>query len=82
METGSSLNPELKYKVKVALLQSYQGGIVAGGSLILVKNTKTQKNKVVSVGICSGLNPEFAYICLFSQIITSTRTKPLHTLSG
>lgn len=46
-------------KVKVALLRCYKNGIGPGGSLISVKNaaSKLRPKAVISVGACTGLNP-------------------------
>ena len=47
-------------KVKVALIRCYKGSTGPGSSLITVKNavTKLKPKGVISVGTCSGLNPE------------------------
>ncbi|KAL9985040.1 hypothetical protein ACROYT_G007396 [Oculina patagonica] len=47
-------------KVKVALIRCYKGSTGPGSSLITVKNavTKLRPKGVISVGTCSGLNPE------------------------
>ncbi|KAL9978768.1 hypothetical protein ACROYT_G016323 [Oculina patagonica] len=47
-------------KVKVALIRCYKGFTGHGSSLITVKNavTKLRPKGVISVGTCSGLNPE------------------------
>ncbi len=47
-------------KVKVALIRSYKGSTGPGSSLITVKHavTKLRPKGVISVGTCSGLNPE------------------------
>ncbi|XP_078366414.1 NLR family CARD domain-containing protein 4-like isoform X2 [Oculina patagonica] len=47
-------------KVKVALIRCYKGSTGPGSSLITVKNavTKVRPKGVISVGTCSGLNPE------------------------
>ena len=47
-------------KTKVALIRCYEGSTGPGSSLITVKNavTKLRPKGVISVGTCSGLNPE------------------------
>ena len=47
-------------KLKVALTKSYRGSTGPGSSLITVKNAVTilRPKAVISVGTCSGLNPE------------------------
>ena len=47
-------------KTKVALIRCYEGSTGPGSSLITVKNavTKLGPKGVISVGTCSGLNPE------------------------
>lgn len=47
-------------KVKVALMRCSEGSSVPGSSLITVKNavTELRPKAVISVGTCSGLNPE------------------------
>lgn len=46
--------------VKVALMECYQGAVVPSGSLLAVKNAASilQPKAVISVGICSGLDPK------------------------
>ena len=47
-------------RVKVALMKCYEGSTCPGGSLIAVKNAAPilQPKAVISVGACSGLNPD------------------------
>ena len=52
--------PDEDDKVKIALMKCYKGSTGPGSSLITVKNavTKLRPKGVISVGTCSGLNPE------------------------
>ena len=52
--------PDEDNKVKVALMKCYEGFTGPGSSLITVKNavTKLRPKGVISVGTCSGLNPD------------------------
>ena len=55
----SHVDQSQEEKVKVALLRCYKNGIGPGGSLISVKNaaSKLRPKAVISVGACTGLNP-------------------------
>ena len=55
----SHVDQSQEEKVKVALLRCYKKGIGPGGSLISVKNaaSKLRPKAVISVGACTGLNP-------------------------
>ena len=55
----SRVDQSQEEKVKVALLRCYKNGIGPGGSLISVKNaaSKLRPKAVISVGACTGLNP-------------------------
>ena len=55
----SHVDQSQEEKVKVALLRCYKNGIGPGGSLISVRNaaSKLRPKAVISVGACTGLNP-------------------------
>ena len=55
----SHVDQSQEEKVKVALLRCYKNGIGPGGALISVKNaaSKLRPKAVISVGACTGLNP-------------------------
>ena len=59
-------------KVKVALLKCYENSSCPGGSLISVKNAATalRPKAVISVGACSGLQPEK---CKLGDVVVSAK---------
>ena len=68
----SHVDQSQEEKVKVALLRCYKNGIGPGGSLISVKNaaSKLRPKAVISVGACTGLNPNKTKL---GDVIVSTK---------
>ena len=68
-------------KLKVALIRSFKGGAVPGGSLATVKNAVPALNPkaVFSVGICTGLNrnqSKLGDVVVSAKLITSSHRPP------
>ena len=68
-------------KLKVALIKSFKGGAVPGGSLITVRNAvpALEPKAVFSVGICTGLNrnkSKLGDVVVSAKLITSSHRPP------
>ena len=69
-------------KLKVALVRSFKGGAVPGGSLVTVMNAVPALNPkaVFSVGICTGLNrkkSKLGDVVVSAKLITSSHRPPV-----